>query len=360
QIREVEDLESVQRLSRDLARATATLNPDEARYLVDTYYSLQEYRIAAASQIRALREADHPHVVLSWLYEQMQTLEDQTKRALAKWAESRTDTRWAMSITGIGPVIAAGLAAHIDIEKAPTAGHIWRFAGLDPTLRWLGREGAKQIMRSAEECDEDDAALTPEELAEYDRVVGEPTGRAELTRAQILAISRITNRRFGNLLRVARDASGRVTAESMTKALAKRPWDARLKVLCWKIGESFVKVCNTANDVYGAVYLERKALEQERNEAGAFREQAEATLAMNRIGKDTEAYKAYIQGKLPAARIHARAKRYAVKLFLSHYHHVAYETRYGQPPPRPYIFERGIGHVHFIAPPNWPLDEGAA
>src|SRR5581483_4175976 len=102
QIREVEDLESVQRLSRDLARATATLNPDEARYLVDTYYSLQEYRIAAASQIRALREADHPHVVLSWLYEQMQTLEDQTKRALAKWAESRTDTRWAMSITGIG------------------------------------------------------------------------------------------------------------------------------------------------------------------------------------------------------------------------------------------------------------------
>src|SRR5581483_161544 len=125
---------------------------------------------------------------------------------------------------------------HIDIEKAPTAGHIWRFAGLDPTLRWLGREGAKQIMRSAEECDEDDAALTPEELAEYDRVVGEPTGRAELTRAQILAISRITNRRFGNLLRVARDASGRVTAESMTKALAKRPWDARLKVLCWKIG----------------------------------------------------------------------------------------------------------------------------
>jgi hypothetical protein len=28
------------------------------------------------------------------------------------------------------------LLARIDIVKAPTAGHIWRYAGLDPTVRW--------------------------------------------------------------------------------------------------------------------------------------------------------------------------------------------------------------------------------
>lgn len=41
------------------------------------------------------------------------------------------------SIHGIGPVISAGLLAHIDIHRAVTVGHIWRFAGLDPSVKWL-------------------------------------------------------------------------------------------------------------------------------------------------------------------------------------------------------------------------------
>ena len=58
---------------------------------------------------------------------------------------------------------------------------------------------------------------------------------------------------------------------------------------------------------------------------------------------------------LPPAHIHARAKRYAVKLFLSHWHHVAYMIEYdGQEPPKPYILNQD-GHTHFLAPPNWPM-----
>jgi hypothetical protein len=170
-------------------------------------------------------------------------------------------------------VIAAGLLANIDIERAPTVGHIWRFAGLDPTVTW--DKGTK------------------------------------------------------------------------------RPWNARLKVLTWKIGESFVKVSNHADDIYGHVYAERKALEAAANERGEFAAQAEAKLAKYRIGKDTEAYGHYSKGHLPPAHIHSRAKRYAVKLFLSHWHHVAYETRFGEPPPKPYILTRPE-HVHFFAPPHWP------
>jgi len=44
------------------------------------------------------------------------------------------------SIVGIGPVISSGLLANIDITRAPTAGHIWRFAGLDPTCKWAKGE----------------------------------------------------------------------------------------------------------------------------------------------------------------------------------------------------------------------------
>ena len=135
----------------------------------------------------------------------------------------------------------------------------------------------------------------------------------------------------------------------------KRPFNAKLKVLVWKIGESFVKVSNNDNDVYGHIYKERKELEDERNEAGQFSDQAERILTEKNIGKTTDAYKAYSQGKLPPAHIHARAKRYSAKLFLAHYHHVAYEAEHGTPPPKPYVIDH-LKHAHYIAPPNWPMD----
>ena len=265
------ELSPITRLSRDMKEAAATLSPNQARYLVDAYYQMQEYRKSARNQKRALVESEEPNAVISWLGDQNESLEGQIKRALDRWSEASPIGVWAKSITGIGPVISAGLLAHIDIQKAPTAGHIWRFAGLDPTLQWEKGQ--------------------------------------------------------------------------------KRPWNASLKTLCWKIGESFVKFSNHPGDVYGKVYQQRKELETERNEALQFADQAKAKLEKFNIGKTTDAYAAYSVGKLPPAHVHSRAKRYAVKLFLAHYHHVAFKLTFGTEPPKPYILEHG--HAHFIAPPNF-------
>lgn len=289
---------AVKRLTKDLRIAAETMSDDEARFIVDSYYIWQEDRKRSFNQIRALGESSEPNSVIQWLAGNAEALEGQLKASLDKYSASKPVGRWARSITGIGPVIAAGLLAHVDIAKAPTAGHIWRYAGLDPTVRW---------------------------------------------------------------------EKGR-----------KRPWNATLKTLCWKIGESFVKVQNNEDDVYGHVYAERKAQEWQRNARGEYAEQATAKLASVKIGKDTSAYQWYagrysgveftgdeivpipaIDGRapqpmLPPAHIHARAKRYAVKLFLSHYQAVAWESTYGEKPPKPYIIEHG-GHAHYIAPPNWPL-----
>ena len=176
-----------------------------------------------------------------------------------------------MGICGIGPVIAAGLLAHIDIEKAPTVGHIWNFAGLNPFQDWNKGE--------------------------------------------------------------------------------KRPWNASLKTLCWKIGQSFVKVSNNDKDVYGKIYKKRKEYEMAKNEAGDYAEQAKQKLERFKIGKDTEAYKYYSEGKLPPAHIQQRAERYAVKMFLSHLHEVWYREHYGTEPPKPFVISQ-LGHAHYIAPPN--------
>lgn len=257
------DLNPVQRLSKDLAAAAVTLSDAEARFLVDTYYNMQENRIRAGGQLRAIK--DEPHEVLTWFEEQASTLENQVKRALDKYTSAHPMGEWMRGIYGIGPVISAGLLAHIDITKAPTAGHIWRFAGQDPTDEWKKGE--------------------------------------------------------------------------------RRPWNARLKVVCFHAGESFVKFSNNEKCVYGHEYKARKKLEEAANERLEFAEQAKAKLAKFNIRKETDAYKCYIVGKLPPAHIHARAKRVAVKLFLSHLHAQMYRTILKKEPPLPFPIAH-MGHVH--------------
>lgn len=263
------------RLSRDLRAAAATLTDREARYLVDAYYQAQKDRIRNAHQARAAEKSEEPHAVLDWFRVRSALIERSIGGALGVYARSHKLGRWCLSIHAVGPVITAGLLAHIDITRAPTVGHIWSFAGLNPDRKWGKKE--------------------------------------------------------------------------------KRPWNASLKTLCWKIGQSFMKLRANDKDVYGAVYEQRKALEVERNEAGAFAETARKTLE-ERNFRDKETRATYEAGRLPAGRLDLRAQRYAVKLFLAHFHHVAYELHYGTPPPKPYIIEHG-GHTHFIAPPNWPMVE---
>jgi len=267
-------LEPFVKLDKDLRTAAQVLSSGEARFMVDAYYQVQGYRIRFGNQIRALSESGEPHDLIRWMYSNTEGLEKNIQSALDKYSKSNVVGKWARSIIGIGPVLAAGLLAHIDITKAPTVGHIWSFAGLNPNASWEKGQ--------------------------------------------------------------------------------KRPWNAELKVICWKIGESFVKVQNNERDVYGKLYVARKAQEQERNEVGAFAEQAAALV--KKVGKETEAYKAYAQGKLPPAHINERAKRYAVKMFLSHLHWVWYETEYGTLPPKPFVIEH-MGHVDLLKPPNWPMED---
>lgn len=265
------EMEPVERLSRDIVEASRTLSRGEARFLVDAYYAMQENRMRSDAQVRELTDNDEPHDVLRWLAAQDGVLEQQVKRALARYAESTALGEWCLSIVGIGPVITAGLMAHIDIRKAPTVGHIWRFAGLDPSQKWEKKQ--------------------------------------------------------------------------------QRPWNARLKTLCWKIGESFVKVSGNTDAFYGRLYVERKALESARNERGDFSEQAAAALAAKKFRDDTGAKRCYEAGKLPPAHVHARAKRYVVKIFLAHYHEVAYRLEYGCEPPFPYAIAIQ-GHAHKIEVPQ--------
>tara|TARA_R100001463_G_scaffold3810_5_gene15081 strand:- start:113 stop:931 length:819 start_codon:yes stop_codon:yes gene_type:complete len=257
------------KLTKDLLTASSEMTDNQARFLVDTYYQMQDARIRSSAQVRGLKEGDEPSHVMSWIEDINIQLEDNIKKALHKYALGHPVGQWSLGIMGIGPVISAGLLAYIDIKQAPTVGHIWRYAGQDPTCKWNKGE--------------------------------------------------------------------------------KRPWNANLKTLCWKMGECFVKVKNNDSDFYGKIFDERKIWESANNEKLMYKSQADE--GAKRVGKTTEAYKSYSVGKLPAGHIHARAKRYAVKLFLSHWHDIAYRNHYKSAPPFPYPIAH-MGHAHQIPVPN--------
>jgi hypothetical protein len=329
---EHEELSIMGKLSKDLMTATTTLTDREARYLVDSYYQQQDNRMRADGQVRSMSADEEPHLLLEFFGDQARATEDQMRRALDAYSLSRADGRWAREVTGVGPVLAAGLLANIDITKAPTVSHIWRYAGLDPTVEWKDKEKAKAWIK--QELEKPGMNLDVMFL----HYAAAKWGRS----AETLIRMATTDHKTGE--------EKKLTLDGAAAALARRPWNASLKTLCWKIGESFVKVKGNKNDVYGKLYEQRKAYEQQKNERGEYAEKAALILASKNFSADTKAKEAYLAGRLPDGHLHARAKRWAVKLFLAHLHDVMYREHFKMPPPAPYPIAHQ-GHAHMIEVP---------
>lgn len=307
--------ELVQRLTRDMKAAAKLFSRKELRWLVSYYYSVQDFRIQANNNSIKSAESGQPHTLIAWVYDSMRRLESDMERALDSFSDEYTVGRWLKSLMGVSSIIASGLLAHLDITKAPHAGHFYSFAGLSPHIKW---EKGK-----------------------------------------------------------------------------KRPFNADLKCLLWKTGESFIKVQHNPKDFYGQLYVARKEIEWRNNLMGKFATIATDTLSAKKFGQDTDAYLWY-SGQfspnrfpeyqalestqraaflrkvadpkhnapmLPPAHIHARARRHTVKLFLSHLHYVMHVDFYGIAPPPPYVLAApgvdptGAEHTHFTMPPNYPFGD---
>jgi len=295
------------RLDRDLIKASRTMGTASARYLVDGYYMMQEMRKRADNQVRSLEEAEEPYVLIEWLADKSYTIERQVAKALDHYTRSHMMGPWLRNIYGLGPVLCAGLLAHIyigmwcahcrgrdekdcqrrqndkkrkiqphrfePVESTPTVGHIWQFAG-------VAGDGQKPWEKGK-----------------------------------------------------------------------RRPFNAQLKTLLWKCGISFMRFHKRDECYYGRIYEERKAYEIENNEAGRLKEAAARSLP--HFSKETESYKYYVEGKLPPAHIDARARRYTVKLLLAHFFDEYYRRQFGKEPPLPYPIAF-LNHAHRTPPPPQP------
>lgn len=312
----------------DLRTSAQQMDANAARTLVDQYYSLQNMRIRAGNQTFAADENEEPNEFTTAVHKGFEEIE----KAIAVWLDDYSAAhpvgRWARNQIGVGPVLAAALLAHVNPERSTTVSALWSFAGYNPEAVWEKGQ--------------------------------------------------------------------------------KRPWNATLKVVGWKIGESFVKVSGNPDAKYGQLWKARKAWEWEMNLAGAYAERSQ----VRRFGEDTGAVKwtkgwfngasvslkgeariisvdpspefidavkrgakldfrkarqVFLDGTitgravtglkpkmtdeevaalggvkmLPPAAIHARAKRFAVKRFLSHFWAKLYEHHYQKPAPEPWIISHG-------------------
>lgn len=299
----LEKAEGMQRLSRDLAKNATKMSKDEVRFMVSYYYIVQNDRIRFNNQFTALEKDGEPNTVIAWMKEQSEVLEKQIVRALDKWTLEHPVGQWVRKQHGFGSVLTAGFLSHIDIERAPSAGHIWSYAGLVPGVKWEKGQ--------------------------------------------------------------------------------KRPWNAELKRLVFVAGDVALKLAGSPKSYYGALLNERRKKEMYMNFDGSNTQKAIAD--QSRYDKTTESY-AWVMGcykkediqklyeadqslaavsikkykgeedsgdpMLPPAHIVARARRYAMKMFLSHLHEVWYEHHFQKRAPTPFIIEHG-GHVHYEAPPHY-------
>jgi hypothetical protein len=111
----------------------------------------------------------------------------------------------------------------------------------------------------------------------------------------------------------------------------KSTYNNHLKDVCIDLGRNFVKYSAKSDCFYGKLYLDERKRRTELNEQGEYSELASETLA-NMSHKDKNYLKdkdIYESGKLPQERIDAQAQRYAVKIFLAHWHAVAYYEMFG-------------------------------
>lgn len=344
--------QAIERLNSDLKQAAGSLGPREARYLVDAYYTIQDNRKRFKSQSEA--EADEPpHQLLQWLTKQSSTLETRIKQSLDIYTQSHIMGSWMRQIYGIGPVLSAGLLAHINMNLAPTVGHIWNFAGLQPGPVWLSRRAAQEAAAKLP------ARIRIPDLITLSENVGcDPRWLARRIYSAVTKHDReflglkekTDNEEYMSLVLTNPHIGGDIAfgKPEIILALTKRPWNAELKTLCWKVGQSFMKFSGADQCYYGKLYRQRKTLEIERNEAGDNKETAKQWLT--RVGPTTEAYGYYSRGFLPPSQIDARGRRWAVKMFLSHIHAEWYRREFKREPPRPYTIEF-LGHAHFVPPP---------
>jgi hypothetical protein len=352
-IEEDEDLFPVlERLSKDQRVIAQKMSSIEVVYIVGRYYDMQKARQRLEQQTAALNKAGNPSELMQWLEVQQFTLEKFVAIMLDEYSKHHPIGIWARSNKGIGPIIAAGILASFDIEKAPTAGNFHAFAGLDPTKKWL--KGQKRPWNA--------------DLKRLCWLLGQAFVKASAYKDSFYSDLWLKRKNY----EWNNNEQGRYASYAV-KCMTEKKFGEDTESIKWYTGQYCGKAMELVEDT--STILSRKTFAQlERiakkielehtftNTSEKFKkkELADAIVktgynidTMKIIGLPATTKNPGIQ-MLPPGQIQERSKRWAVKMFLNHLHQVWYEKHYNRPIPGVYPITIG-GHstYHYIPPPNF-------
>ncbi len=333
----------------------------EALILVNTYYDYQARRKAMANKKGALErgasvrdEEKYTPVMIQLAHDAINQIELQIAKGLAAYAKSRPLGQWMLSIPGVGPVLAAGLMAHVNFQRCcceiykgvresdipeahkkhcpglVNAGHLISFAGQCDPAYYKWEKGTKRPYNLR-------LKVLTWNLGESFKKQAPVRRYENLSPKQIIQVEKDLAKQNGTTF----------NAKKFTQEWAeekKLSNDEKMSRLC---REEFMYVRR--------YYNERKKQEVE-NERGTYKEKALGMLRKaddNGWGISPEQRAIWGSGKLQPKGLDLRAMRYATRLFLNHFFFVGRTLYYGEAP-KPWVIEHG-GHTHYIPAPNFPL-----
>lgn len=314
-------LELLDRLNKDLKTAATALSQNEVRLIVDLYYQVQDFRIATANIVRS--QPGEPNALSEWVFRNFKIIERDIAAAMGTFAAHYRVGQWLQSAYGIGPIISAGLLAHLDIKKAKTPGNFLSFAGLIDPSRQPWEKGEKRPWN---------AKLKTLATVRMGETFVKFSGQHECVYGHLYVERK---------LRVIREnAAGKFSDHALVRS---KEVDKKTIAYQWYSGQYPASLC-TADFFLLSLKQREHAMNKCRVKEGE-------GLPM-----------------LPPAHLHSRARRHMAQMLLSHLHYVMYEDYYGETYEfKPYVHSEhydknspgydGKGHTQIMMPPGWPNDK---
>ena len=336
----------LRRASKGIKEKAADMSRPEARTLINYYFKTTGLRQSTKRRLQLLKERnlaiaegfEEEHPMLNYVRLESSRLVDQIRQSIDIYSDANIPSRWARSFKGspnIGPLVASGLNAFIDPEKGTTISQVWRYAGFDPSCKWWWKE------------DEVQAILKMAKLK-----FGEPD-----LEDTVRWIGKQINVGYKSFLRRCYIPSDpNITWRSLRYGIKRLPWNRQLKQICYYLGMIFLQNHNNKDHFYGQAYDYRKIFEEKRNEKGYYKNMAREKLKARwtTIDREGTPYLAFIEDKIPPHHVDKIARRWAIKLFLEHFHQVSFYERYGMLPPRNYRISMLGGSDRYKCP-HWPF-----
>lgn len=108
---------------------------EQARDLIDTYTMVQKNRIAFGNRVDAIEQgrdqADEATLrILKRYHGRFAAFEEEIAEDIRLLTNGEEIIERMVDVKGVGQHLAAKVACHIDITKAPTVSSLWKYAGL--------------------------------------------------------------------------------------------------------------------------------------------------------------------------------------------------------------------------------------